>query len=135
MSPTPWCLVLSARPLDKLSQESLLFRSGDLFFGRDLRRFLETFLYGSYESNIYITYWSILHFISGILTALVFHTYMPNIQHPYVVGLLLHTLWEFWQVYIGMSRPWNWKGHNGFTDFIMDTALFMAGMYAYNWLP
>jgi len=129
-----------------MDKDSLLFRSGDLFFGRETRRFLETFLYGSYESTIYITYWSILHFISGIITSYVLKTYMPYILHPYVIGFILHSLWELWQVYIGMSlvqfrtsqaphdgasRPWNWKGHNGFTDLFMDTALFMAGMYVY----
>ena len=115
-----------------MSQESLLYRSGDFFFGPETRRFLHTFLYGSYETPIYITYWSVLHFISGILVALALRIYAPHIQHPYSVGFAGHTLWEGWQVYIGMARPWNWKGHNGFTDLIMDTALFMAGMYVYN---
>ncbi len=114
-----------------MDKDSLLFRSGDLFFGPEMRKFLETFLIGSYDSPIYITYWSILHFISGIITAYILHTYVPNIKHPYSVGFALHTLWELWQVYIGMSRPWNWKGHNGFIDFIMDSALFLAGMYTY----
>ena len=132
-----------------MEKDGLFFRSGDLFLNKRMRKFLETFLYGSYESNIYITYWSVLHFISGILVALILRTYMPHIQHPYSVGFAGHTLWEGWQVYIGMSlvqfrtsqaphngasRPWNWKGHNGFTDLVMDSALFMAGMYAYNWL-
>lgn len=117
-----------------MDKDGLLFRSGDLFFGPEARRFLETFLYGSYESDIYITYWSVLHFISGILTFYVLHTYVSNIKHPYSVGLILHTLWELWQVYICSSRPWNWKGHNGFTDLIMDTLLFMLGMYVSSFL-
>jgi hypothetical protein len=116
-----------------MEKDGLFFRSGDLFLNKRMRKFLETFLIGSYDSSIYITYWSILHFISGIITSYILHIYAPNIQHPYSVGFAGHTLWEGWQVYIGMSRPWNWKGHNGFTDFTMDTALFMAGMYAYNW--
>ncbi len=112
-----------------MDKESLAFRSGDLFFGPEIRRFLETFLIGSYQSTIYITYWSVLHFISGVLTYIILTSYMPNIKHPYSIGFGIHTLWEFWQIYIGMSRPWNWAGHNGFTDFVMDSALFMLGMY------
>lgn len=114
-----------------MDKDGLLFRSGDFFFSREIRQFLHTFIYGSYESTIYITYWSVLHFISGILTSYVLKTYMPYIIHSYVVGFILHSLWEVWQVYIGMSRPWNWKGHNGFTDLFLDTGLFMAGMYVY----
>jgi hypothetical protein len=112
-----------------MDKDGLLFRSGDLFFPREIRRFLETFLIGSYQTSIYITYWSVLHFISGVLTYILLTTYIPNIKYPYSVGFVIHTLWELWQVYIGSSKPWNWAGHNGFTDLVMDTALFMLGMY------
>jgi hypothetical protein len=112
-----------------MNKDDILYRSGDLFFPREIRRFLETFLIGSYQSTIYITYWSVLHFISGVLTYILLTTYIPNIKHPYSVGFVIHTLWELWQVYIGSSKPWNWAGHNGLTDFLMDTLLFILGMY------
>lgn len=113
-------------------KQSYLYRSGDLFAAASVRRFLETFLVGSYRTPVYLTYWSVLHFVSGILTAYVLvrvdSTLLPKVS-PYWVGLGLHTLWEGWQVLIGMSHPLRLTGHNGFVDFVMDTALFMVGMW------
>ena len=110
-------------------KHSYVYRSGDLFFGARLRRFLETFLVGSYASPVYITYWSVLHFVSGLLTAYVLT--VTNTESPYWVGLGLHTLWEGWQVLIGMAHPLRLTGHNGLVDILMDTVLFMVGMWVY----
>jgi len=99
---------------------SLLYQSGDLFFNREIRAFLETPLVGSYQEPFYLTYWSLLHFVSGILFALV--------SKSYVTGFVVHSAWELWQVYIGMNKPWNLSGHNGTVDIVTDTLLFMAGM-------
>lgn len=114
-------------------KQSYVYRSGDLFFGARLRRALETFLVGSYASPVYITYWSILHFVSGLLTAYVLAEIytVPGVS-PYWVGLGIHTLWEGWQVLIGMAHPLRLTGHNGLVDIVMDTALFMAGMWVYD---
>jgi hypothetical protein len=113
-------------------KQSYLYRSGDLFAAARVRRFLETFLVGSYQSPVYLTYWSVLHFVSGVLTAYVLveldPAFLPKVS-PYWVGLSLHTLWEGWQMLIGMSHPLRLTGHNGIVDIAMDTALFMAGMW------
>ncbi len=103
-----------------------LYASGDLFFPASIRKFLETFLIGSYDSYIYITYWSILHFVSGILVATLLLKNKAN--NILLKGFLLHTLWEVWQTLIGMAKPWNLKGHNGFLDIVTDTVLLMLGM-------
>lgn len=106
---------------------SYLYRSGDLFLGERARRFLETFLLGNYSTPIYITYWSILHFFSGVVFAYVCTLY--SLQSPYVLGFVVHALWELWQIAIGMSHPLRLTGHNGLVDIVMDTVLFMAGMW------
>lgn len=97
---------------------------------KQIKKFLETFLFGSYDSYIYITYWSILHFISGILVAAVLVA-KGHEKTLYWKGFLLHTLWEVWQVVIGMSKPWKLNGHNAFLDIVTDTILFMLGMIVY----
>jgi hypothetical protein len=109
-------------------KQSLLFRSGDAFMSKSIRKWLETFIIGDYSSCIYITYWSVVHLISGILTYVCLQLYLPNIRYPYLVGLLIHTIWEMWQVFIGMSYPTMVSGHNGMIDTLMDTILFMVGM-------
>lgn len=93
---------------------------------KKIRAFLETFLYGNYTTFIYITYWSILHFLSGIFTGVLFQRF--SVKNVYWNGFLLHSAWELWQIMIGMSKPWNLIGHNGFVDICMDTILFMLGL-------
>ena len=36
---------------------------------------------------------------------------------------MLHTLWEFWQIIIGMSRPYSLSGRSN----LIDTIVFMTG--------
>ena len=40
---------------------------------------------------------------------------------------MLHTLWEFWQIIIGMSRPYSLSGRSNLIDTIVDTIVFMNG--------
>ena len=46
---------------------NLLSRSGDLFLTGPIKKFLDIVLIGSYESGWYISNWSIMHMISGII--------------------------------------------------------------------
>jgi hypothetical protein len=113
--------------------DTLLYRSGDAFLPERIRRFLGTFVYGSYQTPVYINYWSFMHAFSGILLALLLlraPQWIPFSQllNPYLYGFLVHTVWELWQVAIGMSRPFTAQGHNGLTDIVLDTAFFMVGM-------
>jgi hypothetical protein len=95
--------------------------SGDLFLPSTIKQFLYINIIGSDKSLIYISYWSILHFISGFLIGLI----IPNYNAYYWTGLLIHTLWELWQKFIGMT-VWNLRGG---IDTIMDTILFIFGMF------
>ncbi len=111
-----------------VAESSFAYRSGDLFATKPIRRFLETFLYGSYNDTVYVTYWSIMHMISGIVFAKIV-TLWKFTNQPYLVGFLVHTVWELWQVWIGMSKPTSFVGHNNIVDTILDTGFFMAGIW------
>lgn len=106
-----------------IKETSLLFRSGDLFFTRRIRNFLETFIYGSYDQSIYVTYWSIMHFISGIICYLILRKY----NGVWLKMFVIHSIWEIWQIFIGMSKPLTVVGHNNIFDTILDTIFFMIG--------
>ena len=43
-------------------------------------------------------------------------------------GIIGHTLWEIWQMMIGMSHPCKIKGAGNLVDVLMDTSFFMAGL-------
>lgn len=42
---------------------------------------------------------------------------------------IIHTIWEFWQMLIGMSKPYELVGRSNLVDTIMDTIFFMLGAY------
>ena len=111
-----------------VDKDSLVYRSGDLFATKKIRAFLETFIYGSYDGTFYLTYWSVMHLLSGVLVALIFKKWDIT-DYPYWAGFAIHTLWELWQVFIRMSNPFKLTGHNNIVDTLMDTLLFMLGMW------
>ena len=38
-------------------------------------------------------------------------------------------MWEFWQMLVGMSKPYKLTGRNNLIDIIIDTIFFMLGAY------
>jgi hypothetical protein len=104
-----------------VDKESLLYRSGDAFLPDAARKILRRYWIGDDYSLFYVNNWSLVHFVSGILTA----TLMPTNWNPFVVGVVIHTLWEAWQISIGMTR----LNLRGVVDIGMDTVWFMTGMW------
>jgi hypothetical protein len=95
--------------------------SGDLFLPSNIKKLLYTHIIGTNQTLLYVSYWSILHFLSGCLLGLIIY------ESPayYWIGLIIHTLWELWQKFIGMTI-WNLRGG---IDTIMDSLLFVLGMF------
>jgi hypothetical protein len=104
-----------------------LFDSGDIFLPEPLRKLLSTHIIGNDESTFYITYWSIVHFISGMLCAVALLRF-TRLRPIYSYGFIIHTTWELWQVNIGMAKPMNISGENNIVDSVVDTILFLLGM-------
>ena len=121
----------------KIDWHKVIFNSGDVFLPEPNKNFLSIFIYKypntKNESNLifYIQWWSIVHFISGIVVGFLYLYYGYQIQNYFLYMLIIHTLWEIWQVIIGMSKPYNLIGRNGLIDTITDTTLFMIGAYLY----
>jgi hypothetical protein len=97
--------------------------SGDLFLPQTARQFLYTHIIGSDSSMFYISYWSIMHMLSGIATGLVLLVFFNKTPY-YFTGVLVHTLWELWQKFIGMTK-WDLRGA---IDTVMDTIMHLIGM-------
>lgn len=101
---------------------------GDLFLPTEIRDFLETYLIGSDKSVFYVSIWSIIHLISGIFTGYYLIDYKKYaFKESLYIGFILHTMWEFWQ-YIITNTP---RSLRGLVDTIVDTVLFMFGIYIY----
>lgn len=108
-----------------MTMNDILYRSGDVFLPKSVRTILERYHIGDSKSVFYLTNWSIVHLVSGIVTGWVLVSYAPNLPY-YTTGFAIHTLWEFWQIYIGMTP---WKTARGQMDILVDTAMFMTGMF------
>jgi hypothetical protein len=113
------------QPLDR---EGLAYRSGDIFLGPKVRKFLEIYHIGGPTTLFYVSNWSFVHMLSGILTAWILFNYFSDYDF-YLTGFSIHSIWELWQILIGMT---NIMTKRGAIDIVVDTVFFMAGMIIYS---
>lgn len=107
--------------------KNILYNSGDVFLPDNIKQILSYDIIGSHKKTFYISGWSIVHFINGIIFGYLY-LYLHYDKKYYIINMLiLHTLWEFWQIIIGMARPYSLSGRSNLIDTIVDTILFMAG--------
>ncbi len=99
-----------------MDKDSVMYRSGDLFFKKDIKDFLSMYIIGSDDTIFYINRWSIIHLLSGILVNIFITRKFSN-------AILVHTIWELWQLFIGMTK----QNTRGFIDIMIDTVMFSIG--------
>ncbi len=100
-----------------MTNESWIYRSGDMWLPKPIVKFLDTYILGDKHSLLYLNYWHINHFLSGLLFGL--------FQASFLLYFVLHTLWELWQLGIGMTP----RSLRGFLDILMDTLVGLLGWY------
>lgn len=107
--------------------KNIIYNSGDAFLPDNIKQILSYDIIGSHKKTFYISGWSIVHFINGIIFGYLY-LYFRYDKKYYIINLvILHTLWEFWQIIIGMSRPYSLSGRSNLIDTFVDTILFMSG--------
>ncbi len=92
------------------------YASGDLFLPKNIRKILETYIIGNDTSLFYITLWSFMHMLSGVM-----YSFVSSSLVNYVI---VHTLWEIWQIYIGMTRI---NTIRAIIDVFVDTIMGVIG--------
>ena len=116
-----------------MSLIQFMYDTGDAFLPETFIQFLSQNIVGS-KSYVYLDGWSVVHFITGILAGFVFNKFSknPTPSTEYYFSLFIfHTIWEMWQVAIGMSTTWVLFGHNAFMDTVVDTFCFLFGAFVY----
>ena len=116
-----------------INWSKIIYNSGDVFLPEFIRNALGTIIYKYPNSDtnytFYIQGWTFIHFINGILFGYLY-LYFGYIKKYYFMNMfILHTLWELWQIIIGMSKPLNIIGRNNIIDILVDTSSFMLGSY------
>ncbi len=107
-----------------MERTSWKYRSGDAFLPAPVVKFLHQYIVGDDKSLYYITFWTVNHFLSGVFFALL-HLFFYRFSNPILVYFILHTLWELWQLYIGMTIP----NLRGIIDILNDTLFGVLGVY------
>jgi hypothetical protein len=108
---------------------NVIYDSGDLFLPEKIKRVLEIDLIGSSKKTFYISIWSLIHVVSGVILGYIY-LYLNYDTRFYTNNMfVIHTIWEFWQILIGMSKPHKFSGGGNLLDIVLDTILFMIGAY------
>lgn len=105
-----------------VNKESWMYRSGDIWLPPQTVKFLHTYIIGNDTTLFYLNYWHIMHGMSGILFG--FLTLVYRVSSPFVTYFVLHTLWEIWQLWIGMTKP----DVRGIIDIGVDTLVGLLGL-------
>lgn len=111
----------------------IIYSSGDVFLPESVKNLLGTMLYKypnvKDDYVFYIQGWSIVHFVSGIIFGYMYLKLGGMASNYFYYALIVHTLWELWQILIGMSKPFNLVGRNSIIDILVDTIMFMFGAF------
>jgi hypothetical protein len=102
--------------INKKYLQNIIYNSGDAFLPENIKNILATDLIGTSKKTFYVSGWSLFHLIIGIIMGYI-----------YLNMFIIHTIWELWQMLIGMSKPYKLTGRSNLIDSIMDTIFFMLG--------
>lgn len=115
--------------IKNIDWKKVLYNSGDVFLPTPIKKLLDKSIYMTSNHSFYINGWTIVHWGSGILVGALYLYFGKSISSYYLNLLIIHTLWELWQVFIGMAKPWKLTGHSNLIDSFVDTIVFMIGSY------
>jgi hypothetical protein len=115
--------------MNKQYLHNIIYNSGDVFLPEEIKYILGIDLIGTSKNTFYVSGWSIVHFINGIIFGYLYLYFNGDIQLYTFKLFIIHTIWEFWQMLIGMSKPYKLTGRSNLIDTIMDTLFFMLGTY------
>lgn len=109
--------------------DKVIYNSGDVFFPKPLKELLDKDILTTHSRSFYINGWSFMHFFSGIVIGAIYLYLGKPSEFYYFKMLVIHTIWELWQMLIGMSKPWKLTGDSNLIDTFVDTIVFMLGTY------
>ncbi len=117
--------------INRKTIENIIYNSGDFFLPTPIKKTLDKDIFGSSKNTLYFSGWSIVHFLSGVLVGYIYlYLGYNSKKHIYYYKLIIiHTIWELWQMLIGMSKPYNLTGPSNIVDTVFDTIYFMLGAY------
>ena len=114
---------------NKVNFKKIIYNSGDVFLPEKIKKKLMYDIIGSHNNTFYISGWSLIHFINGLIFGILYLFFNFNKKNYFKNLFILHTCWEIWQTIIGMAKPYKMNCSSNIIDTIVDTVLFMSGIY------
>jgi hypothetical protein len=115
--------------INKKYIQDIIYSSGDIFLPENVKNILGTDLIGDSKKTFYVSGWSIVHFINGIIIGSLYLYFKGDSRLYFFKMFIMHTIWECWQMLIGMAKPYKLTGRSNLIDSIIDTIFFMLGAY------
>jgi hypothetical protein len=115
--------------MNKVWLQNIIYNSGDVFLPESIKNILGTDLIGTSKKTFYVSGWSIVHLINGIIFGYIYLYYKLDMQFFFYKLFILHAIWELWQMLIGMAKPYKLTGRSNLIDTILDSIFFMSGAY------
>ena len=115
--------------MNKRYLQNIIYNSGDVFLPEKVKNILGVDLIGTSKKTFYVSGWSIVHLINGIIIGYIYLYFNRDSRFYFFKMLIIHTMWELWQMLIGMAKPYKLTGRSNLIDTIMDTLFFMFGAY------
>jgi hypothetical protein len=106
-----------------IEKDSWVYRSGDIWLPKEVVDYLHTYVIGNETTRFYVNYWHGMHLLSGIVFGLIAEVY--RVKYPVLIYIVLHTLWELWQLSIGMTV----LTLRGCIDILTDTGMGLLGVF------
>ena len=115
--------------MNKLWLQNIIYNSGDVFLPEKVKNILGMDLIGTSKKTFYVSGWSLVHLINGIIVGYIYLYFKWDSRFYFYKMFIIHTIWELWQMLIGMAKPYKLTGRSNIIDTIMDTVFFMLGAY------
>ena len=115
--------------MNKISLQNIIYNSGDVFLPEKIKNILGMDLIGTSEKTFYISGWSMVHLVNGMIIGYLYLYFKGNSRLYILKMFIIHTIWELWQMLIGMAKPYKLTGRSSLIDTVMDTIFFMLGAY------
>jgi len=107
--------------------KQMIYNSGDFFLPKQIKERLDKHMYDN--GFLYVNGWTFIHYFSGMLFGMIYLYLGKEVHFYYYYNLfLIHTIWELWQMLIGMTKIWEL---GGVIDTMMDTFVYMLGAFIY----
>lgn len=112
-----------------MRDSNIIRRSSDVFLPPRVVETLNRVVVGNKTTGWYVDGWSGMHMLAGLLCSVFLLASGFRGFSGFLVALLVHTAWEIWQIYVGLTYIPSFNHVTNLRDAFTDTVFFMLGVW------